>query len=184
MSRMRTPGSRAMIASFDFGESAAPLEERHDERREVAGTGVHGVDEGGGEGLAGDRQKADPLTLDRVEHVAGVETVDDALDDDRPSGVQRLEAHPLPGAVHEGRRRQAAGPRPGGGRLHELGERVPLVTALAEVAAPECGDEDVTLPPQDALRLARRSARVEDIEVVGRPLERRAHRAAAARADS
>ena len=60
-------------------------------------------------------------------------------------------------------------------RLHALGDLgVRLRLDAAGPAAAERGDEDVGLAPEHALRHAGRAAGVEDVEIVGRRLDRSA----------
>ena len=97
--------------------------------------------------------------------------IDDLLNDDRPSGVQSLEAHPLAGAMHERRCGQPARTGAASSRLDQLVDRAPLPAAVLEVPPAQRRDEDVGLTPQHSLRPAGRAAGVEHVEVVGRPVD-------------
>ena len=127
-----------------------------------AGTDLELVDEGASERVADDQQRGDALVLDRVEEVDRVEPDGIGLDDHRATGDPRADGVPVRRAVHE--RRGGEGPEVGAaGCRHQV---------LGGARHPEARREEVGLSPEDALGHARGSARVEDVEVVGRETDR------------
>ena len=104
-----------------------------------------------------------------------VEPLGDGLDEDGAAAEPRPKAHPVAGAVHERRREQ----RPQSRRRASARSRRSSTPVLRPA---EALDHRVAVAPQHALRHAGRAAGVEDVEVVGRPLDRRTRRSTPMRA--
>ena len=146
----------------------------HEEPREVVRPSIETVEQRARERVADEHEEVHPLALDRPPEVVRVEPLRTPLQHHGASLVERAERRPLRRAVHERRGRHAAQVRAGGRVRDQLGDR--RGRRHAGRLAAHGGEVDVLLPPEDALRGARRAAGVEDVEVVGRAGDRRAGR--------
>ena len=152
-------------------EDRAAREDRS-QGREVPGSGGRGraarglerVHERTGEGVAHDHEERHPFVRDELEQTGRVE-VAVGRDDDCGAGEERPERHPVRGAVHERARGERAAAALQRGVDDELGT---FDARSAGISAHQRAEEDVLVAPQHAFRHARRSAGVEDVEVVGR----------------
>ena len=130
------------------------------------------IDQWPGEGVADDEERRDLFALAGVEDVGRVQSIGDRLDHDGAAGQPAAQGVPVGGAVHEGR----GGQRPERARRRRLDDLVePFVVGPVGPTDAERGDEEVGLAPQDALGGARGAAGVDDVEVVGTPLDRGPH---------
>ena len=122
------------------------------------------VEQRSGERVADDQQEVQLFALDQSPDVGRVETLGDRLNVDRAAEVPRAERHPVPGTVHERWREQRL--QPAVGRGHDLidGRRPRSAEAL---------DVGIAVAPQHTLRHPGRAAGVEDVQIVGAPLDRR-----------
>ena len=146
-------------------ENGAPRAD-DEQARQIVVPPLEPVEERAGEGVADDGEHVDTLALRRTPDVFRIETVGGGGEDDRPTLVDRTEGHPLGRAVHEWRHRQ----HPHEATLLRLGDEFGngRRTRQPRDAPGHGGVEDVLLPPENALRRARRPAGIDDVEIVRR----------------
>ena len=128
------------------------------------GLGVEGVRDRAGERVADDAEALHVLVDDRVEQPGRVEGAVRQRDD-AAALAERRHGEPHGGAVHQGRSGQH--PRPGLGERGGVGGGVGGLVGRAVVQLFEHAEERV-LGPHDALGVAGRAARVEQVEVAAR----------------
>ena len=123
------------------------------------------VEQRAGERVADDEQEVQLLALDEAPDVIRLEPLRDGLDEHGSAAEPRPKAHPVTGAVHERGSQERPQTRVGlGQEAVDRGRRLRPTEAL---------DHRVAVAPHDALRHPGRAAGVEDVQVVGAPLDRR-----------
>ncbi len=135
------------------------------QRRRVVVVAVELVEQRTEHGVADDRERVDPLPLDRSPDVGRVEVPRVVRQHDGRTLGHHHERGPLGGSVHQ--RREHAELQPEAvvdpvGQVVVTGHPFPR----PDPATTHGGDEDVVLAPEHALGHAGRPAGVEDVEVV------------------
>ena len=124
-------------------------------------------------GVADHRHGHHLLPLDGADHIVGVQMVDNRREDDGLARRDRRHHTPLRRAVNQRRQNHQLGAGAPGQPRHDLVERAGGL-AGHQISPAERRHEDVVLTPQHAFRHPGRAAGVEDVQIVGRMLERRA----------
>jgi hypothetical protein len=158
-------GKRSKNWSFTDGENVAALDVRwNDETSHAVPVACERLDQRPRHRVACYHDRVDLLFLDEAPHAAGVEL---AHQDDLVPEEALAHDRPLRRAVHERRDRQE---RERHAHLRLLDHELRLLGAHVRhrIDAAAERHEDVLVPPDDALRHARRAAGVEDVAVARR----------------
>ena len=130
------------------------------ERGEVSRATRQLVHQGTSERVADQQQVVDPLAFHDAKDIRRIEAAHFVLNHHRATGVERLERHPMPRPMHEGRRRQV--PPMGGFGAGDI-----LPQALQHRAIGAAGtqrrDQDVRVAPEHTLGHAGGAARVQHV---------------------
>ena len=163
---MRPSGRAARSSSRTARDRTAAVLVEDPDGRDVVGALLQGFQERARDAVAGHHDGVTAVPLDGVPDRIGVEVPGLLGQHDGAAAVEGVEHAPLAGAVHEGE----ADERPAADAHADVGREllVGLEAREARDVPSEPVEEDVLVPPQDALRHARRAAGVEQVDVVGR----------------
>ena len=136
--------------------------EQHGQGLEVVGRRLQLVEQRPGERVADDQQEVESFTFDEAPDVGRIEPIGDRLHEHGAAEVPRAKAHPVPSTMHQ---------RRGDQRLHPTGGIGNDALDRLRSGSTEACDVGVAVAPQNTFRHAGGAAGVEDVEIVGAPLD-------------